>query len=219
MAEIDPRSLSFTDEELEIGKTFNPYVAPPSTPPPNTTFPRRPPRQIIAEVGDEFPKLADRLGGETSDLVNANPDISRISAGAVFNVPQPAPVYDVPRFDPTSGQTYQEWLDSQSGASQPPQKEKFNIFKDVADWISGLGDGKAAWDWINWEKNKDSETGYLPPGVGVGAGIGIPQDAGIIQPTIAPQAEYADFRKALTEDIDGITSEFEKLPKNLESVK
>ena len=43
----------------------------------------------------------------------------------------------------------------------PPQDEKLNVFKDIGDWIKGLGDGKGAWDWINWEGKKD-EGSYLP---------------------------------------------------------
>ena len=188
-----------------INAVPDPIIPKPYIPPPNTTF-ARPPTQVVAEVGDDFPKLADRLGVETSDLVNANPDISRISAGAVFNVPQPAPVYDVPRFDPTSGQTYQEWLDSQAGASQPVQQDKLNIFKDL--FYAGGGSpgrlpGETISDFLKPIRDfffPNNETGYLPPGVGVGAGIGIPRDAGIIQPAIVPRtAEYADFRKAEAE--------------------
>ena len=184
-----------------INAVPDPIIPKPYIPPPNTTF-ARPPTQVVAEVGDDFPKLADRLGVETSDLVNANPDISRISAGAVFNVPQPAPVYDVPRFDPAGGQTYQEWLDVQAGASQPAQQDKLNIFKDI--FYAGGGSpgrlpGETISDFLKPIRDfffPNDETSYLPPGVGTGAGIGIPTGTSTAVPQDTSSAEYADFRQA-----------------------
>ena len=43
--------------------------------------------QATANFGEGFPDLANRLGVDVQDLVNANPDTSKVSAGATYNVP------------------------------------------------------------------------------------------------------------------------------------
>ena len=95
MPTYDPRSLSFTKEEQTLGSSYNPYGQ--SQPAPTTrtqeptllkrSFAPPPSQQVIAEVNEDFTKLADRIGVETQALVSVNPDDTKISAGAVYNVP------------------------------------------------------------------------------------------------------------------------------------
>ena len=84
MVYVDPRSLSYTEEEKKLGSKINLYG--------NTTqyIPKklRRPKQIQAEVGDDFSTLANKLKVETSDLARANPDDTSVKPGAVYNAPQ-----------------------------------------------------------------------------------------------------------------------------------
>ena len=164
-----------------------------------------PPQQIVAEVDDDFPRLAEKLGVDVGDLVNANPDTTKVSAGAAYNVP--TPTFDVPTFDPEGGETYAEWLAGLGGAtSQPAQDEPLNVFKDAYDWLEATGQRVEDVGGIpgllsafsNWLKGNitGSETGFTT-GVGTGAGIG----GGFQPPTQPPiqpprTAEFADFRQA-----------------------
>ena len=85
MAEIDPRSLSYTPEEQDLGSAYNPYGTLQPAPKP----PKPPePLQVQAEVGQDWEILADKLGIETDGLIKANPLDTEVKAGAVYNVPQ-----------------------------------------------------------------------------------------------------------------------------------
>ena len=194
MAEIDPRSLSFEDEELLLGKDFNPYGG--SQPAP---------RQIIAEVGDDFPTLADKLGIETSDLVNANPDTSGVSAGAVYNVP--TPVYDVPT-KPDS-MTTEEWLASLN--QQPAQdQEKLNVFKDALDFIKEGGNYPGGLPGLIDSATQPIRDFFFPDDE-QSLNLGGKPLASPIDPRV-PQAEYADFRKA---EAEAGLRDREPIPQNL----
>jgi len=145
------------------------------------------PKQIVAEVDDDFESLSKKLGIETQDLIKANIDDTTIKAGAVYNVPQ----VDTSLGVGTGAGIGEDIVDWWKGEAVPwLDKQRQSIY----DWGMSQPGGQGAWDWINWEKNK--ETGYLPPGVGVGAGIAF-EGGGIDRgglPPLPPITEYVDPR-------------------------
>ncbi len=152
-----------------------------------------PPRQIIAEVDDDFPRLAEKLGIDTQDLVQANPDTSRVSAGAVYNVPTP-----------TQQPPLDWWLNAPPGSLPVtgPRSSLPTARSNQPDPIPYLGPtGNTA----------------LPPGVGVGAGIG-----DLKKPEGMTWFEYLNsglFREQALKEAPTTTESFNVIEKELQSLE
>ena len=200
---VDPRSAR--------PSTRTAYVAPP---PPKITVPKVvAPKQVIAEVGDDFPSLADRVGVDATDLANANKDTRVLRAGAAYNVPAPVDPnadFNVPRALPgESTEDFRARINPQPAQTPAPRQSLLDFLpkpltkEEAGDVVIGGLQGLGQFDLYDklpqWLKdvfpNLPDETSAL--GIGQGAGIGplggIPEDVQVAPRT---QAEYADFRQA-----------------------
>ena len=94
MAEFDPRSLSFTEEEKKIGSSYNPYVT--SQPAPRKPAPTSNLGQqfVVVEKDDTWESIAAGLQLDTADLLKANPDeMSTPNIGTAVNIPDTTPQF------------------------------------------------------------------------------------------------------------------------------
>lgn len=87
MAYKDERELSYTSAEKKIGTqklniygNKTQYIKP-------LKKPKKKPAQVVAEVGDNFGSLANKLGIDEQDMVRANPNDNTVKAGATYNAP------------------------------------------------------------------------------------------------------------------------------------
>ena len=174
---------------------YNVYTPPKLSQKPNK---KKSPKQVVAEVGDDFNALAGKLGIDTQALVTANPNDSSVKAGAAYNVPAPTPdpnaAFDVPRIP--EGMSVAEWNASQNPQAPKPPR---NYLKELLN-LGGGDAGALPGDTINKLREWffGNEQSSLPSGVGYGAGVGVRggvQASPIYSPP-QPQAEYADFRRA-----------------------
>ena len=190
MAEFDPRSLSFTEEEKKIGSSYNPYTV--SQPAPRTSTPTKPVQQfVVVEKDDTWESIASGLQLDTADLLKANPDeMSTPNIGTAVNIPDTTPQFGglteeeqfrQDRFG-VGGQyidflTHQETLDvtginkfggrtsqpfeTDFGTMQIPEGFNFEEFRMFAENTKGTG----FWDEYRGDLGVEDVLN-LPPGMG-----------------------------------------------------
>ena len=128
-------------------------------------------RVVIPKAGDDFLSLADKYGVDPIDLQQANPDDSRVMAGAALNLPSKPLMSQVPYLDPRGNRPGGHWdPNARFDVTHIPEggmqdfldgdeekREGVDVFKYIGNWLKNLGDGQGAWDAINWGDKKDDE--------------------------------------------------------------
>ena len=131
---------------------------------------------VIPKVNEDFNVLADKLGVNVLDLQRANPDTDRVVAGAALNVPHMASPPQDPD-DKFGVKAKRAWnaITGKSGEEfhdvimeDFPPRDPADVFEAGQNTIQ---------KWLEWIRDntygRTDETGYLPQGVGQGAGVGL----------------------------------------------
>jgi len=127
----------------------------------------------VAELGEGFSDLANRFDVDVQDLVNANPDISNVSAGAAYNIPPPPPRggkraspawqednetwwEGLTPWDERQGETFYEWAEPRPGGPGTPEWFVEQV-APIGQWIKNTVTG--AMEWIESKEPQSSRGG------------------------------------------------------------